>query len=83
MAVGTPVVATRVGGIPEVVQDGVTGRLVAPGDPGALAGAVLEVLERRDAMGAAGRSRAARFGAEAYADRLEPVLAGDRLVAVA
>jgi glycosyltransferase involved in cell wall biosynthesis len=83
MAVGTPVVATRVGGIPEVVQDGVTGRLVAPGDPRALAGAVLEVLERRDAMGAAGRSRAARFGAEAYADRLEPVLAGDRLVAVA
>ena len=37
MAVGTPVVATRVGGLAEVVQDGVTGRLVAPGDPAALA----------------------------------------------
>ena len=37
MAVGTPVVATHVDGLPEVVQDGVTGRLVAPGDPGALA----------------------------------------------
>jgi glycosyltransferase involved in cell wall biosynthesis len=83
MAVGTPVVATRVGGIPEVVEDGVTGRLVAPGDPRALAGAVLEVLERREAMGASARARAARFGAEAYADRLEPILAGGRLEAAA
>lgn len=42
---GKPVVATAVGGIPEVVADGVTGRLVPPGDPVALAGALTEVLE--------------------------------------
>ena len=46
MAVGTPVVATRVDGLPEVVEDGVTGRLVAPGDPEELAAAVLDVLAR-------------------------------------
>ena len=74
MAVGTPVVATRVGGLAEVVDDGVTGRLVAPGDPAALARAVLEVLDRRDAMGAAARVHAQRFGADAYADRVEALL---------
>ena len=40
MAVGTPVVATRVNGLPEVVRDGVTGRLVEPGDIDGLASAV-------------------------------------------
>ena len=50
MAVGTPVVATRVGGLAEVVDDGVTGLLVEPGEPDALAAAVLEVLGRRNAM---------------------------------
>jgi glycosyltransferase involved in cell wall biosynthesis len=48
MAVGTPVVATRVGGLAEVVADGVTGRLVSPGDPDRLSAAVLEVLAHRD-----------------------------------
>ena len=40
LAVGTPVIATSVGGVPEVVTDGVNGLLVPPGDPAALAGAV-------------------------------------------
>lgn len=75
MNAGTPVVATRVGGLAEVVEDGVTGRLVAPGDPAALAAAVLEVLERRGAMGAAGRLRAARWHADAYADRVAELIA--------
>ncbi|MBI4593078.1 MAG: glycosyltransferase [Candidatus Rokubacteria bacterium] len=44
LAVGTPVVATSVGGIPEIVSDGETGRLVPPADAAALAGAVLELL---------------------------------------
>jgi glycosyltransferase involved in cell wall biosynthesis len=74
MAAGTPVVATRVGGLAEVVADGVTGRLVAPDRPDELAAAVLEVLAARDRMGAAARDRAQRFGADAYADRVEAIL---------
>lgn len=75
MNAGTPVVATRVGGLPEVVEDGVTGRLVEPGDPAALAGAVREVLERRAAMGAAARERARRWHADAYAQRVAELIA--------
>ena len=74
MAAGTPVVATRVGGLAEVVEDGATGRLVTPGRPDELAAAVLEVLAARARMGAAARERAQRFGADAYADRVEPIL---------
>jgi glycosyltransferase involved in cell wall biosynthesis len=60
MAFGLPVVATAAGGIPEAVEDGVSGRLVPPRDPAALADALAEVLgdeERRRALGAAGRQR--------------------------
>jgi len=74
MAAGTPVVATRVGGLAEVVADGETGLLVSPGRPDELAAAVLEVLGRRAQMGAAARERAQRFGADAYADRVEAIL---------
>ena len=57
-AVGVPVVASRIGGIPEVVHDGVTGLLAEPGDPAALARGILAVLADPDA--AARRARAAR-----------------------
>lgn len=60
MALEKPVVATRVGGIPEVVEDGVTGRLVPSDDPESLAEALLEVLadpDLRIRMGRAGRQR--------------------------
>ena len=40
LAVGCPVIATAVGGVPEVVRDGENGLLVAPGDPAALAAAI-------------------------------------------
>jgi glycosyltransferase involved in cell wall biosynthesis len=71
MAAGTPVVATRVDGLPELVVDGITGALVEPGDTAALAVAVLRVLDHRDAMGTAARTHAARFGADLYTDRVE------------
>jgi len=74
MAAGTPVVASRVDGLPEIVADGRTGRLVAPGDPDALAAAVLDVLEHRDEMGRAARDDARRFGLEAFVDAVEPLL---------
>jgi glycosyltransferase involved in cell wall biosynthesis len=61
MATGLPVVATRVGGNPELVEDGVTGTLVPPGDHEAIAASLLEYRRRPGARarhGAAGRQRA-------------------------
>jgi alpha-maltose-1-phosphate synthase len=61
MACSTAVVASRVGGIPEVVSDGETGLLVPPDDPAPLADALNALLRdpaRADAMGRAGRQRA-------------------------
>ena len=58
MASGVPWVATTVGEVPTVVQDGRTGILVPPDDPAQLADAILELLrdpERRSAMAAEGR----------------------------
>jgi glycosyltransferase involved in cell wall biosynthesis len=67
MAAGLPVVATRVGGTPEVVEHGVTGMLTAPGDPEGFADAVLSVMN--DGRLAFSMSRAARARAERYFDR--------------
>jgi L-malate glycosyltransferase len=68
MATGIPVVATRVGGNPEVVEEGVTGLLVPPRDPGALADAIYCILEKRELasrFGQAGRQRVVeRFSLE-------------------
>jgi glycosyltransferase involved in cell wall biosynthesis len=60
MAAGRPVVATRVGGVPDVVDDGVHGHLVDAGDGAGLAMAIVSLLRdphRRHAMGQAGRAR--------------------------
>jgi glycosyltransferase involved in cell wall biosynthesis len=59
-AAGVPVVATAVGGTPEVVIDGQTGVLVPPGEPTSLASRIVDVLrlpDRARALGAAGRRR--------------------------
>lgn len=48
MAAGKAVVATKVGGVPDVVEDGATGLLVPPKDPSALADALLQLLENVD-----------------------------------
>jgi L-malate glycosyltransferase len=69
-----PVVATAVGGLASVVSDGVTGFLVPPRDPGALAAALEPLLrdhQLRARMGTAGRSRAEElYGDQRYADEI-------------
>ena len=60
MAAEVPVVATRIAGIPELVEDGVSGRLVPPGDAEALGAALRSLLDDADLrarMGAAGRQK--------------------------
>jgi glycosyltransferase involved in cell wall biosynthesis len=70
MAAGCPVVATAVGGVPDLIDDGVTGLLVAPRNPGLLATAILRVLNDRvlaQALADTARSRArVRFQATRF-----------------
>jgi len=64
MACQVPVVATRVGGMTEIVEDGKTGILVEPGDADALAEAILKLLSNenlRSSMGKTAQSRAVEF----------------------
>ncbi len=74
MASGTPVIASRTGGIPEIVDDGVNGILVPPGDKGALRNAVLTVVKdkaMRDRMAKAAREKVmSRFTHRKTYDRL-------------
>jgi glycosyltransferase involved in cell wall biosynthesis len=59
LALAKPVVATNCGGIPEIIQDGKTGRLVAPADPAALAEGIVDMLtgvEAAKSMGLEGQS---------------------------
>jgi glycosyltransferase involved in cell wall biosynthesis len=61
LAVGIPVVTTTISGIPEIVQDGITGRLVKPGDPASLADALEALLnssELRTRLGQAAKELA-------------------------
>jgi glycosyltransferase involved in cell wall biosynthesis len=72
---GRAVIGARAGGIPDVVEDGVTGLLVDPEDPEAIAGALVRVLSDRalaERMGAAGHARAAAwlYTPEQYAERM-------------
>lgn len=69
---GAPIVATAVGGVPEVVEDGVTGRLVRALEPAPLAAAIERALDRPDERAAwvrAAKTSVERFSASATADR--------------
>ncbi|GHD10088.1 glycosyltransferase family 4 protein [Zhihengliuella salsuginis] len=77
LAAGLPVVGSRVGQVPSIVDDGATGRLVAPSDPQALAAAIDALAAdpaAREALGAAGRARA--VAAHDWSRVLEKILAG-------
>lgn len=80
MGCETPVVASDAGGLPEVVEDGVTGLIVPRGDSRALAesiGTLLADPARRGAMGRAGRERALRlFDWDRSAEQFEQIYAG-------
>lgn len=75
MAAGRPVIASRVGGVPAIVEDRRTGLLVPPGDPAALVAAIDELLRRPDwakELGeAAGKSIGERFGVPAMVRAVE------------
>jgi glycosyltransferase involved in cell wall biosynthesis len=78
MCIGLPVIATAVGGVPEMVVDGVSGLLVPPRDSAAMARA-LDLLTadpvRRAAMGRQGRNIALSFSIERSANALAQVYA--------
>lgn len=80
LASRTAVVATRVAGVPELVEDGVSGLLTAPGDAAGLADALAALIadpERRRRMGEAGRAKVvAEHDAAAEARRLLALFAG-------
>ena len=74
MAAGLPVVASRVGAIPEVVSEGETALLVPPHHPDALAAALADLMrhpERRAQLGQAGQRRAERFSWQRAGEQLD------------
>jgi glycosyltransferase involved in cell wall biosynthesis len=78
LAMGTPVVATRVGGVPEIVRDGENGLLVEPGDDAAFDAALERVLrddDLRARLRAAAKGSVERFSANAVYGELERLLA--------
>lgn len=78
LAVGTPVVATAVGGVPELVRDGENGLLVAPGDVDALADAIRRVSEPglRDALAAKAAGSVAELDEERLLARIVHLIEG-------
>ncbi|MCP5004621.1 MAG: glycosyltransferase family 4 protein [Planctomycetes bacterium] len=85
MSLGKPVIATNVGGIPEIVSDGITGTLVPPGDPEALYNAMNELLgniEKQKTLGYNGKKICNEsFNSQTMVSRIEELydtLTGDK-----
>jgi glycosyltransferase involved in cell wall biosynthesis len=74
MGFGLPVIASRIGGLPDIVEDGVTGLLCEPGDAADLAGKMMRLWDDPELcrrLGRAGRAKAQQhYGPEAYCGRL-------------
>lgn len=76
VASGRPVIASRTGGLPDIVADGENGLLVGPGDPGSLREAIQRIVDEpglAERMGRASALRAVRFRAENVVPRIEQV----------
>jgi glycosyltransferase involved in cell wall biosynthesis len=76
MYFGLPIVATNVGGIPEIVEDGVNGSLIAPEEPKALVAAISKLMaddEARNSMCAANEIKARLYGADRMAQSYEEI----------
>ncbi len=77
MAMGKPIIATTVGGIPEIVEDQTTGILVPPKDSSAIAQKIIYLLENpsvREKLGQAGRARVLeRFSVQRMASQLQDI----------
>lgn len=78
MSMGLPVIATRVGGVPDLVRDGVDGLLVPPRDPAAIAAAVESVASNPNRAAEMGRSGAARIR-ESFSSRVSAAALVHRL----
>ncbi len=76
MACSVPVVASKIGGVPDVVKDGENGLLVLPGDSGSLADAIIYLLENEDVrekMGTNGRKKVEDYSWDKVAEETEKV----------
>lgn len=75
-ACGIPIAATTAGGIPEVVEDGATGLLVAPRHPEGMATNLIRLIDNKDLrlrLAAEGRARVSRFGLTRMANEMEKI----------
>jgi glycosyltransferase involved in cell wall biosynthesis len=76
MAMGRPIIASRIGGLTDLVEEGVTGFLVPPGDSNALRQAIELLLANpnlREQMGRAGKNKVVKFQASTVVPRIEDV----------
>ena len=76
MGLGLPVVSTRVGGIPQIVESGENGFLLEPGDMWSIADAIVKILEDENlyaVMSKKSKMRAERHSMRSYAEQLDAI----------